>query len=77
MDITIKVNSFSFNEIKEGIKTELKHGYSKNKKYDRLFKKIDKLFLKNENTFEVIVKNFVEIDIVEEKEKKYFILKFK
>lgn len=40
MDITLKVTESLFDEIQNNDKKIIRHGYSKNKKYQRLFEKI-------------------------------------
>lgn len=75
MDILLKVTDKCFSEINNG-KNSIKHGYSKNKKYKRLFQKIEKIELKNEITGETILKEFKNIKILEKDNKKYFEIEF-
>lgn len=75
MDIELKITETCFNEIIEG-KNFIKHGFSKNKKYNRLFGDIDKLKLISAETKREINKIFQSIDIIFEKEKKYFKINF-
>jgi hypothetical protein len=78
MEIILKVTTNTFGAIKKGILNEIKHGYSKNKKYLRLFdlKQSDKIVLKDEQTFELIKKTFKSISIIEINDKKVFKLIF-
>jgi len=76
MDIELKVKSTSFENIKKGTLNYIQHGYSKNKKYTRLFGNIQNLIFRDELTSEKITRIFKSISIFEENQKKYFKIEF-
>ncbi len=73
MDITLKVLKSTFDKIKNGQIDYIQHGFSKNKKYMRLFKPIEVVTLVNSETGEMIQKIFKSISIIDlENNKKVF-----
>lgn len=65
MDIKIKVKEDTFCMISSGERTFIQHGFSKNKKYTRLFNNpIENIMLVAEESKQTINKQFKSIQII-------------
>jgi ethanolamine utilization cobalamin adenosyltransferase len=76
MEKIIKVKEETFDNIIKGSINHVKHGHSMNKKYDALFRGLNKLKFISCETKRIAIKQFKAIDIIEEDGKKYFKLEF-
>ena len=76
MEKIIKVKEETFDNIVNGNINHVKHGHSLNKKYDGLFRGLNKLKFISCETKRIAIKQFKSIDIVEDAGKKYFKLEF-
>ncbi len=72
----LKITNDCFNLIKSGERKTIRHGYSKNKKYTRLFNGLSEILLRNELTGEILIRHFKSIDIILENTKKIIEISF-
>jgi len=71
MDVTLKVTENLFDEITNSDKKIIRHGYSKNKKYQRLFENnIENITLISCKEKRSIIKQFKSIQVLEIEGKK-------
>lgn len=77
MDVSLKIKENIFNSILLNDRKSIKHGFSKNKKYTRLFNnKIDKITLISDETKKEIIVNFKSIEIIEINKKLFIQITF-
>lgn len=72
MTIQLRLKNETFDKVCSGELSTIRHGYSKNKKYQRLFKDIDNVQLFNEDRSKSCFRKFGTIDITEENNKLIF-----
>jgi hypothetical protein len=77
MEVNLKVKKDTFDKIESGILNSIKHGFSKNKKYSRLFcNPIESVTLICDETKRVLIKQFKSIETIITKDKKYIQINF-
>lgn len=70
--INLRLNNNIFDKILRGETKIIRHGFSKNKKYSRLFGVIKEIELFNEARTESIIRAFKSIETIEENGKLIF-----
>jgi hypothetical protein len=71
-EIKLRLNNETFEKVRSGQLNFIRHGFSKNKKYMRLFEDINNIELLNENKTQSIMRKFKSIVITEENNKQIF-----